>query len=335
MTVNESANLPDDGGSKTVEPLDIENSSALNFWEPEDDVPSDNRSAQRAETASGTGEAGDDPDQEPGGAATEDDDPENPDDPNPDDPDADKQPTDDAAIDETVVTLKGGEQVPVKELKLGYMRLSDYRTKTQEAANQRRSLEDMSNRVAGTAHAFANFLASQLPEEPSTQLAMTNPAAYTQQKVIYDSALQRINEIIAMGQQPQNVVKQLTDQQKLEKLHAEDEKLREHFPETATKEGREKFFEGAFTTGHEFGFSDEEMQGFDDHRYLRVIHYAQLGLAAEKAKAKAMQKMENAPPLVARGKPQQQNAGQVQKSKDAMARLTRTGSLKDAMNIDF
>lgn len=327
MSENESANLPSDGGSKTVEPLDIDNSEALKFWEPEEQTSSDNHSVQNDETGAETDEVGNDVDQEADEAAGGDED-EN-------DEGEGVQPTDDAAIDETIVTLKDGKQVPVKELKLGYMRLNDYRLKTQDTAVRGRAVEDMSNRVAGTANAIANFLVSQLPEEPSPHLAMTDPNAYTRQKVMYDSAVQRVNEIIAMGQQSVGVKNQLTQQQQNEKLAAEDEKLREFFPETGTAEGREKFFENAFTTGTEFGFSDEEMQGFDDHRYLRVIHYARLGLAAEQAKKKAMQKMENAPPLVARNRPQQPNASQARQSKDAMARLTRTGSLKDAMNIDF
>lgn len=324
MTMNDSANLPDDGGSKTVDTSELDNSEALNFWEPEDEQANlgagENEINNEAENA---GNAGDEAGDTAGG--------DNENDENGNAENAGN--ADDAALDETVVTLKGGEQVPVKELKLGYMRERDYRLKTQDTANRARSLDEMSSRVANTAQAIANFLASQLPEEPSPQLAMTNPAAYTQQRALYETSMQRLNQIMQMGAVPRQIGQSLNAEQKQTLLADENARLLAAFPETGTAEGREKFFEGAFSTGRELGFSEKEMQEFTDHRYLKVIHYARLGLAAEAAKKTAMTKVNNAPVAVPKGK-QQVNAD-VGRNKAAMERLARTGSLKDAMAIDF
>ncbi|KQS79041.1 hypothetical protein ASG25_10670 [Rhizobium sp. Leaf384] len=241
------------------------------------------------------------------------------------------------ADDESIlVTLKGGEQVPIKELKLGYMRERDYRVKTSEIGNKTRSLEELSNRVTNTATTIAQFLISQMPQEPNPSLAMQDPGRYVQERAVYEAAALRVNQILAQANEPKQVVQQLTQDQKTSKLAQEDAKLREYFPETATPEGREKFFDGAFSTGNELGFSTEEMQNFDDHRYLRVIHYARLGLAAEQAKKKAMTKVNNAPaPVTPKPKAQGANVAQVRKNQDAMQRLGKTGSIKDALNIDF
>lgn len=332
MTINDSANQPDiSGGSKTVEASDIDNPDTLNFWES--DVEENDDQTNPAQSGKGiadeTDETGEqtDADQQTDGSADEDEDETG--------ETEGKTPTDDAAIDETLVTLKGGEQVPVKELKLGYMRERDYRLKTQETANKGRELETLSNRVANTAHVFANFLAEQLPQEPSHALAIQDPASYTRQKAIFDNAMSRVNQILAMGAEPQQVVQQLTKEQKDAKLKEEDEALVKAFPQTATDEGREKFFEEAFDTARQLGFTDEEMAEIPDHRYFKLAHYARLGLAAEKAKKKALEKVNNAPPAVPQGKAQGQGGQQVRKNADAMARLSRTGSLKDAMAIDF
>lgn len=328
MTTNDSANQPDvSGGSKTVEASDIDNPSTLNFWESDDDqTNSEQGSDGIADETDETG--GDDADdQQSDGSADEESEEQ--------DAEAAAKAAEDAKLDDTLVTLKGGEQVPVKELKLGYMRERDYRLKTQETANKGRELDSLSNRVANTAHAFASFLAEQLPPEPSHALAIQNPGEYTRQKAIFDNAMGRVNQILAMGAEPKAVAEKLTTEQKEARLADEDSNLVKAFPQTATDEGREKFFEEAFDTARQLGFSDEETADVTDHRYFKLAYYARLGLAAEKARKKAMDKVNNAPAVVPQNKAQSPNAAQSRKNTDAMARLTRTGSLKDAMNVDF
>lgn len=326
MDRNESANLPVDGGSKTVEPsTDLDNSDDYSFWEPEDDESADNPEAVAEETAGETGEAddgqetgeeavaGDEETGETGGV------------------DAD----DETKLDETLVTLKGGDQVPVKELKLGYMRLNDYRAKTQDNANKGRALHEMSERVSNAANAIAKFLDAQMPPEPSAELAMQNPAEYTRQRVMFETAAQRVAQILEMANEPKQVAGQLTKEQHASLLQEESAKLAEVFPHTADPAKRETFFQNAFETARGLGFSDEELQGATDHRLFALAHYARIGQQAEAARKKAMDKVNNAPPPVARGRSQNQNAAQARKQQDAVARLEKTGSLQDALKIDW
>lgn len=320
--MDESVNLPG-GGNETVQPsADLDNPANWNFAEPDDDEA--NQEQQESGIESETD------------ATADNDDGQESDEPNDAEESQDDENQSGADLDENaVVTLKDGEKVPVKELKLGYMRERDYRIKTQDVANKGRTLDQLSNRVANTAQQIASFLANQLPDEPSPQLAMTNPGEYTRQKAMFDVAMQQVNQILAMGGEPKQVSQQLTTEQQNQKLSEENQKLIEAFPEVAKPEGREKFFQNAFATGRDLGFSEEEMAGFDDHRYLKVIHYARLGLAAEQAKAKVMQKMNNAPPPVVKGKAQNIGAVQHRQNKEAMQRLSKTGSIKDAVLIDF
>ncbi|MCA1403705.1 hypothetical protein I6F26_03695 [Ensifer sp. IC3342] len=236
---------------------------------------------------------------------------------------------------DTIITLKGGEQVPLEELKLGYMRDRDYRHKTQELGNKRGSLEAMTTRVANTANAIAQFLVEQLPAEPDYSLAIQNPAEYTRRKAVYDAALARVHQVINLGNEPQKVASELSQTASEETLAAENAKLLEAFPHLSKDEAREKFFADAFAVGQDLGFTPEEMQGFTDHRYFKVMHYAMLGLQAEQARNKALKKVANAPPAAVKAKPNGPVNPTARKNQEAMKRLSRTGSIKDAMAIDF
>lgn len=333
MDGNESANLPINGGSKTVEPsTNLDTSDDYSgVWEPDGDDEedfgdvSDNPADVGEETDSETGEADDG--QETGGENAETD--------GEQDGAGDEEQSDETKLDETVVTLKGGEQVPIKELKLGYLRQRDYSVKTQELGNKGRELQGMSDRVGNTAKAIAEFLISQMPQEPSPALAMQNPDEYTRQKVMFETAAQRVNQILEMANVPKQVAGNLSKEQHDVLLKEESAKLAEVFPQTADPAKREAFFNEAFSTARELGYSDEEMRGVTDHRLFALAHYARLGMQAEGARKKAMDKVNNAPPPVAKGRAQNQASVQGQKQKAAMARLKKSGSIDDAVGIDW
>ncbi|MCO6423022.1 hypothetical protein RWA06_00085 [Sinorhizobium meliloti] len=215
------------------------------------------------------------------------------------------------------------------------MRERDYRHKTQELGNKGRNLKSMTTRVADTANAIAQFLVEQLPEEPTQALAIQNPAEYVRKKAIYDAALTHVHQLAGMGQEPRKVADELSRAANEEALAAENSKLLEAFPHLAKDEARQKFFADAFAAGEDFGFSAEEMRTVTDHRYFKVMHYAMLGLQAEHAKNRALMKVANAPPATARARPNGPVNPQARKNREAMKRLSKTGSIKDAMAIDF
>lgn len=242
--------------------------------------------------------------------------------------DADK-----GAEDEPVITLKGGEQVKLAELTDGYMRRKDYSQKTAETANIKRNLESMTARVTNTINAVAEVLASQLPPEPDYSLAVRDPYEYTRQRAVYDAGLSRINQVIELANEPKSVADNMTQEQRQQLVEAESERLAESFPQTRTPEGRERFFNDTFALARDFGFSDDEMRDVVDHRIHKMAYYARLGVEAEKAKQKAMNKVANAPLTTAPQK-QRQNLDS-QRNKEAMAKLRKTGSIKDAVKVDF
>lgn len=313
---NDSANLPF-GGSKTVDPATGLDDADLDFWEPEDEAnPEPGRASEygRDETR---GEGHDDP-------------------AHPDDEPA--EPDEDAAANEAedfLVVLKGGEEVPFSELKLGYMRDRDYRHKTQDIANRGRALEGMASRVAQSANAFANLIASEIPPEPPEHMAALDPDGYRRQWALHQAGLERIDEILSIAEAPAMVMGALSEAASDEQLEAENLKLIEAFPETADDEGRLSCFAGAFEVAEALGFSEAEVREVTDHRLFKLAHYARLGLAAEQAKKRAMSKLARAPAPVVRPRPAGKAEQAPGRSREAMKRLAKSGSIRDAMGVDF
>ncbi len=314
--MNDSANLPF-GGSKTVDgSLEPASFDDLDFWEPNEANPQDEEELDGEETVNFAQERDD--------ADAEGDEPTFPD---------EEEAANEA--EDMIVTLKGGEEVPLEELKLGYMRDRDYRHKTQDLANRGWMLESMSSRVAATANGVAELIAAQIPDEPPVELRRHDPEAYQRQWALHQAGLEQLARVMALGEGPAAVAAELQAAASEERLEAENAKLLEAFPQTRHDGGRQAFFEDAFEAARELGFSDEEVREVVDHRLFKLAHYARLGLLAERARAKALQKVNAAPVSTPRMKARSQAQHQRRESREAMQRLSRTGSIRDAMAVDF
>ena len=322
-------NLPSGETDNTNPPTALDNPENLNFYEPGEEL--DNQEVEQIAA---------DPEREPDEIEETDqesDQPVNPD----DEPVADED--DEAQADEAdaqapeitddILVPLGNEKLPLSEIKAGYLRQADYSRKTQELGNKRRDLEALSTRVTQSVNAVAEFLQASIPKAPDPNLAISNPAQYVRDKALHDTAMAQVAQLIEKANAPKDVLNTLTDEQRKEVLGTENAKLVEAFPTVATPEGRKKFFESTTSAARELGFTDEELAGVTDHRMFKLAHYAKLGLAAEQAKAKATQKVASVPPVAPPKRPQA-NAGK-SKNREAMSRLNKSGSIHDAMAIDF
>jgi regulator of replication initiation timing len=316
----ELTNSPSGESANLNPPTEIDNPENLNFWEPEEANPGDEEQTG-IEAESEPAEASEEDGQE---AET----------PTDDEAESEEE-ADEAEIKDDVTVNVNGEKIALSELKAGYMKQSDYSRKTQELGNKRRDLEQMTTRVTQSVEAIANFLAKQLPDAPDTSLAMTDPGRYVREKAMYDASMAQINAIIEQANAPKEVVNKLSEEQRIERLQAEDAKLREAFPHLSDPAKREKFFTDTTRVAQELGYSLDEIKGVDDHRLFKLAHWARLGMEAEKAKAKVAQKVEKVPPVVPPKRAQQKNAAQIRSNQDAMRRLSRTGSIHDALGVDF
>jgi len=325
--MSDNTNLPS-GGSGTIRPSDSpgDNFEFLDFDEqdreekPVNANPDNDETDEQQETTEAESQEVETPETE------------GTDEPEAEGEEAEKpEPTDDVTV-----KLPTGEAVALSELKNGYMRDRDYRIKTTQVAETRRNLEAQANRVTQTVDVLADFLAKQLPPEPDPSLLYTDPQTHYRQKAIYDAAIAQIGAVIELGAAPRDAVNKLTDQQRSELLATENARMAERFPMTTKEQGRKEFFDRALKAAAYVGMTPQEVANETDHRRLGIAYLASLGMEALEAKKTAQQKVKGVPSVSPPRRQAQSNAVATAKNnQEAMKRLAKTGSLKDAMSIDF
>lgn len=324
----EAATTPAQAGSDSVQPsISLEDAANIDFYDPGEEpetVEAEEEQNSETETDEAEGQETDETE-----ASDGDDDAETGEETGEEDEASTPEPDDALAI------IVDGHTLTLGELKKGYFREADYTRQKQAVSTKEKSLEAMTARVSQTVEAVADFLMKQIPPAPDPQLAMTHPSQFVQQKAMHDAAAAQINSLLAKAGEVKAVTKELSDEQKRELLSQENAKLAEIFPTTTTKEGRQQFFQTAATAAKELGYSDAEVGGVMDHRMFALAHYASIGMRAEKAREKAKAKVQNVPPVAPPKAQKQGNAAAVRRNQDAMKRLSRTGSIADAMAVDF
>lgn len=322
-----SANSPI-GGSETLDATSLDNPANLDFYDPvldgEIEEPKEEgiESEAEAETvAEDETEVVEEVDAQSSQDEDETDVSEEPEDGQPEDAEDDPKPE--------VFTLPTGEEVTRDELMAGYTKEADYRRKSMAVAENRKAVEELAQRTQRQVEALTNFLAGALPAEPQPNLAYTDPQTYNAQKAAYDQQMGSLQKLLAMAEEPKRVQEEITQQISKEELEEESNRLAAAFPMTANPKGREAFFKSVFEAANQLGFTDAEMQSTKDSRLLGLAYYAKIGMQAEKAKAKAKQKVAQAP----KAPPKRQRTSA--RSDQAMSRLQKSGSIHDAVLVDF
>lgn len=292
-------NTPADAGTEPVETHEDDNAEPTTYWDPDEDQ--DTPEADE-------GEATDDGTEEP--AEPEEAEPEAP----------------------AQISLPDGTQVTLDEAVKGYLRQADYTRKAQEVSQKRQALEADLQIVSGITEAFIDHLTKMVPPSPDPAMALRDPTGYVRAKATYDAAMAQVQQLIEIGKKPKEIGEKLNATDKQSLVAQENALLAERFPVVATPQGRQKFFESAATAAQELGFSMDELSGVTDHRMFALAHWANEGLKAAKARETARAKVANVPPSTPRkpGQPAQAN-----RNTDAMRKLARSGSIRDAMRVDW
>lgn len=292
-------NTPADAGTEPVETHEDDNAEPTTYWDPDEDQ--DTPEADE-------GEATDDGTEEP--AEPEEAEPEAP----------------------AQISLPDGTQVTLDEAVKGYLRQADYTRKAQEVSQKRQALEADLQIVSGITEAFIDHLTKMVPPSPDPAMALRDPTGYVRAKATYDAAMAQVQQLIEIGKKPKEIGDKLSVADKQSLVAQENALLAERFPVVATPQGRQKFFESAATAAQELGFSMDELSGVTDHRMFALAHWANEGLKAAKARETAKAKVANVPPSTPRkpGQPAQAN-----RNTDAMRKLARSGSIRDAVKVDW
>lgn len=291
-------NTPADAGTEPVETHEDDTAETWDYFDPDEDTE---EAPEAAATDDGT--------EEP--AATEEAEPES---------------------EPAHISLPDGTQVTLDEAVKGYLRQADYTRKAQEVSQKRQALEADLQLVSGITEAFIDHLTKMVPQSPDPAMALRDPSGYVRAKAQYDAAMAQVQQLIELGKKPKEITENLSAADKQALVAQENALLAERFPVVATPEGRRKFFESAASAAQELGFSMDELQGVTDHRMFALAHWANEGMKAAKARETAKAKVANVPPATPRkpGQPMQAN-----RNAEAMRKLARSGSIRDAMRVDW
>lgn len=315
---SEADNLPDEGGTDNAHPSEADTLSEWDYYDPGED-----QDTEAVATEEGT------EDEVEGEEVAENEAAEAPD--SPDDEESEQDPI--TATEDAVVKLADGTTATVKDLISGNMRQDDYSRKTQQIANDRKALAENVDRIDRITQAFVDHLSTMVPPEPDPALALNDPAAYTRQKAQYDAAIAQVQSIIEFGNEPKEMMGAMSDEDRQKTLADENSKLIMMFPEAGTQDGRQQFFSEAQKAAEALGFSAEELGSVTDHRMFALAHWAQKGMQAAEAKKSVEAKTQKAPPSAPR-KPGQPARKGGQNAK-AMRKLAQTGSIHDAVKVDW
>lgn len=245
-------------------------------------------------------------------------------------PEAEAEETPVVYAEETqVVKLADGTEVPVADLRAGYLRQNDYTRKTQEVANERKALTEFVGRMQRIQEAFVDKVTTLIPPMPPHSLAASDPAKYVAQMAKYEAGMEEAKQLIELGNAPKEISASMSEADQQRQLQEANTRLAEMFPETAGGKTREAFFNGVQSAASDLGFSNAELSAIRDPRVFALAHWAAKGMAAEKARATAKAKVAAAPPATPR-KPGQ-GAGHGKGNAEASARFNRTRSVSDAV----
>lgn len=184
------------------------------------------------------------------------------------------------------VPLKNGaeereEEVSIDELRLGYMRQSDYQRKTQEAALARKTAQEEAMKEVAT---FRDKTVSELktleawiaqvaaPEMQGVNwntLATSDPAEFVRLS-------HRANQLQVLKQQVSQKLQQ-AEQQRISEESAKRAQALEQAQERLATEipnWSADLQQALVKSGREYGFSDDELARIDDPKVVKLLHDA-------------------------------------------------------------
>lgn len=235
------------------------------------------------------------------------------------------------------VEFEGKAYKVPKEIKLALLRQSDYTQKTQEVAEQRKAVEQLTQVVeqrqrvmlqtfdkAVELREIKNRL-SQYEQIDWQSLAANDPTKATQLHIAYQQLQREAQNKNGELQQVSNQLQQLTETQRQQKLADGTQYLKTHIPDFSEKTAAEI---ASVATKH-YGITPAELKAISednpDARFVHVLHDAMKWRALQAAKPQAMQKVTQAPKVIkpAATPPKQRT------NLAALDRLKKNGRIED------
>jgi hypothetical protein len=241
----------------------------------------------------------------------------------------DEDPTDEAEAEESEEQMfeVDGESLSAEELKLGYLRQSDYTKKTQAVAEQRKAFEAQSEQAEATMNALMSAAGADLSRFQNVdweKAAIDNPDQYRQAKAAYEQAQSTYNLIKAQADQFQTQQQQQTEAAQKEAAKESLTVLKTNIPNW----NNDLYYKiGEYAQG--LGVSGEEFNKVSDHRLITALWKAMQFDQAKQVTAK--KKAKSSPTKTLSGsKADSTKAVQSESARKTRERLRKSGTVDDA-----
>lgn len=241
--------------------------------------------------------------------------------------------------DDVTIKLADGSTVTIGDLKQAHSGAVETRAETtrilQEVASERGNLHVLGQNMAKALDNVSNYLVQRLPPEPDPNLAYTDPGEHYRQTLIRQNAIAELQDMLSVADGSKQAVAMLSDADFQAVKREEDQKWIASDPNFKDPKRFQAADGKAKAHALALGFDQQEVDTTADHR-LRKVFYQSARYEEIMANAKLNKgKVENAgkmpPPKAKVHTNSLQALGQV----NARRRLEKSGSINDAMKLNF
>lgn len=173
----------------------------------------------------------------------------------------------------------------------------------------------------------------QAPTPPSKELFDTDPIGYMEAKLQYDEAKAQYDTQLRQVQQMKQQQNAQREQQVQAFTQQQAQLLTERLPEIADPQKGEAIKAGLMEVGDYYGFTQDELAGVRDHRYILAMYDAMRYRQLVNKRGKATSQPNESLTPVKAGAKKRRNSGKAAARKTAQSRLQKSGSINDALNL--
>ena len=221
-----------------------------------------------------------------------------------------------------------GEKLSIEDLKLGFLRQSDYTKKTQAVAEQRKAAEENSRVYESTLSALLSTAGADLRRFDNVdweRAAIENPEQYKQAKAMYDQTRATYDTI-------KRTADENTKRQKAQQQAESQEKAQESLTvlkATIPNWNNDLYYSIGEYAKDTLGVTVDEFNDVNDHRLITALYKA---MQFDRAKAETQKKVKATPTKTLSGKKAEpKDLGREDNYRKARARLKTSGSTEDAV----
>jgi hypothetical protein len=221
-----------------------------------------------------------------------------------------------------------GEKLSVDEIKLGYMRQSDYTKKTQAVAEQRKQADEQTATYESTLSALLTAAGADISRFTNVdweRAAVENPDQYKQAKAVYEQSQQTYNFIKSQADAHQ----QRSDQQQQTELAEKAKESLTVLKSTIPNWNNDLYYSIGEYAKETLGVGTTEFNDVHDHRLVTALYKA---MQFDRAKKETQKKVKATPKKTLSGKKAEpKDLGKKDIYRKVRDRLKKSGSMDDAV----